>query len=318
MVHHQLLGWVSNVFDPIVRSDEAAKGIDVVAVGNATTDYVLAFSAPLQPGRKLVANSMMMVAGGEAVNAGITMAALGLRVNFVGRFGSDEAGRGQVKALTDAGCLLEGSVVIENAAHHFAAVLVSGDGERSIITSKPDELVPSVDQLTPSLMQRTRAFFSDGREPVITAHGAQLAKSSGVRVFLDAEAPELLADVLLHVDELIVPAHVITEFSGYSDVDVAMEMAAQLGPSVVIVTMGEGGSIACSSVGEQWFQAAQPTNVVDTTGAGDGFHAGYIAGRLRGLSVPDSMSLGSKIAATVCAHSGPRAPRQSLLECDVQ
>lgn len=299
--------------DDLVPPTARPRGYDVIAVGNATTDYVLSLPRPLLSGQKLVALSMLVATGGEAVNAAITMAALGLDVNFVGRFGSDEAGKEQAETLRRAGCTLEGSQVMDGVAHHFAAVLVGRDsGERSIVTSKADELTPSANQLTPSLMAKTAAFFSDGRETDITVRGARMGREHGARVFLDAESHDILAAVLEDVDELIVPAHVVTGYTNTADVEEATVKMACLGPHVVVATMGERGSVACADSGKSWFRHAPSVRAVDTTGAGDGFHAGYMAGRLRGMSVSQAMSLASTVAARVCERPGPRVPAVCL------
>ena len=302
------------LFDSAIYPTEyGSRDFDLIAVGNATTDHTLFTPGVVAPGRKAVAASMLVVAGGEALNVAVAASALGLRANFVGRFGSDESGADQRHFLEINGCTTEGSATIPGAPHHFATIIVDQhSGERAIVTHKDTRLTPSLEQLPAELMRRSRAFFSDGREAAFTLHGLTVASKSATYTFLDAEESTWLHEALPFVNELIAPARVILAAAQMADLTEAMNQLASCGPAIVIATQGAQGATAVSHRGEVHEQPSIRVQAIDTTGAGDAFHAGYIAARLAGWPVPHAMNLGARTASITCEHAGPRAPFDSL------
>jgi fructoselysine 6-kinase len=104
--------------------------------------------------------------------------------------------------------------------------------------------------------------------------------------------------------------------SGFTDLDVAFGSVGEGGDArdwaraaladgarTAVVTRGAAGAIA--SDGTRWFeQAAIPTDVVDTTGAGDAFIAGFISARVEAVALPAALERGARWAAAVCGHRG--------------
>jgi sulfofructose kinase len=255
----------------------------------------------------------MKTVGGEALNAAVTMAILGARVRFIGCFAADGHCADQREILEQSGCCLEGSVSVSGVSDHFAVILVEPDsGERSIVSYKDRRLSPTLDQLPAEIIGSARAFYSDGREPELTAHGLQFARDLGVQTFLDAEAADEVSELLALVDELIVPIHVVTSLGRRTDPLTAAERVLAAGPRVVVVTMGAAGSLVVSREGERCHVPSMPATMVDTTGAGDAFHGAYVHERLRGQSASSSARLGARAAAIACEYLGPRAPADRL------
>ncbi|MCO1575935.1 PfkB family carbohydrate kinase [Crossiella sp. SN42] len=281
---------------------------DVVVVGNATIDYTLRIGAALHPGHKQVAHELARAVGGEATNACLVMSALGLRTNFVGRFGADPDGEQHRRFLLDHGCAVEGSILVPGADHHFAAVVVDGNGERTIVTQKNPALTPDNTQLPPSLLRRCHAFFSDGREAEFSRYGLAAAKGLGVRTFADAEDADWLGAALADIDELIVPEHVAVRFAGTEVIEDAARKLLADGPEVVVVTLGARGSVVADADGRVEQVPAAPATVVDSTGAGDAFHGAYVAARIAGLAPAKAAVVGAVAGAATCEHVGPRAP----------
>jgi sugar/nucleoside kinase (ribokinase family) len=92
---------------------------------------------------------------------------------------------------------------------------------------------------------------------------------------------------------------------GTEDFEVALGLAAAQVPTLV-VTRGEHGAVAVQD-GVRSQVAAEPVDqVVDTTGAGDLFAAGFLAGQAQGRSVADSLTMGAICAAEIISHFGPR------------
>jgi sugar/nucleoside kinase (ribokinase family) len=122
----------------------------------------------------------------------------------------------------------------------------------------------------------------------------------------DAEdASSETAALLPHLTSLIAPREVILALGRSSDVVTAARTLFADGPAVVVATMGAQGAEGVTASGEHQRVPAVPCEVVDTTGAGDAFHAGYVAAALRGSRFAACIEFAARVAAAKCETSGP-------------
>jgi sugar/nucleoside kinase (ribokinase family) len=135
---------------------------------------------------------------------------------------------------------------------------------------------------------------------------AAWAKESGVCTVLDIDEPSIGIDDLLKLtDVLIAGAEFPAKLTGKSDLRAALRDIAARGPWFVGVTLGAGGALALVR-GQFHYVPAFRLPVVDSTGAGDVFHAGSIFGLLRGWPVEDTMRFAAAAAALKCGKLGAR------------
>jgi sugar/nucleoside kinase (ribokinase family) len=300
---------------------------DVVVIGNVTVDHVLTMVGPPPRGDKAYASALSAYPGGQAANAAYTMAGLGLSVRFVGRFGEDAAGRASWNSLVEAGCDLTGSVLVEGCPHNFAVVMVdSGTGERSIVTHCDARLSMPPDALAPGLFADVRAFYTDGTQPSASLRGLRLARDVGAMTIADAESHAgWLSQALPWLDELIAPNHVLLQLAGRAhetpDGELfppaeLLESITRRGPRTVVATAGAAGctALVANSATTSIFVQAQEIRPLDTTGAGDAFHGGYVTARLRGLRPRRALEFATAVAAAACATAGPRTAMDRLHE----
>jgi sugar/nucleoside kinase (ribokinase family) len=288
--------------------------VDVLVLGNTTADRVMVVDGPWRAGTKAVAAGSRVVPGGEGANVAVTLAALGLRVHYLGRFGDDDAGAASRAALADAGCVLDGCVTVAGCPHHHAVVVVDrATGERSIVSHRDPRLDLPPDAVEPAWVERVGALSTDGQESAPSLAAAKLAREAGATVFADAErGDDALADLLPWVDELVVPLTVLRQLAGREATDEkVVHAAARRGPRVVVGTAGADGCLAFADDHDHdrhhvAHVPAQPAAVVDTTGAGDAFQAGYIAARLGGARLEPALRFASTVAARKCGVAGPR------------
>jgi sugar/nucleoside kinase (ribokinase family) len=107
------------------------------------------------------------------------------------------------------------------------------------------------------------------------------------------------------IDILFANEAEIATLSGIENFDEAVAWAAPQVPTLV-VTRGEHGAVAMQGAERASVPAEPVAKVVDTTGAGDLFAAGFLAGQAEGRSLTDSLTMGAVCAAEVIAHFGPR------------
>jgi sulfofructose kinase len=288
--------------------------IDVVCVGDNTLDHVFFTPSGWTPNDKVTARAHTTSAGGQAANAAWTLAALGRRTHYVGVFGDDEAGRVSRQSLIEAGCELDGSVIVAGCPNHVATIVVAEDAaERSIVEYHDARISLDGVEIQEFWFSRARALYVDGYEPGAATRFARFAKSAGVPVYADLERDGAPArELVREVDELIAPRSVLEQLAATSDRQEIVRRVTAMGPSVVIGTEGAAGAFAASRGEPVSLVPAPRVTVADPTGAGDAFHAGYVAARLDGCDPGSAARFGAALGAAKCEHIGPRLPRRAL------
>jgi sugar/nucleoside kinase (ribokinase family) len=312
--------------------------LDVLAIGNAIVDVIAdaddAFLArqgmhkgamqlideaeaerlygEMGPGREL--------SGGSAGNTAAGIAALGLKAGFVGQVATDQLGGIYAHDITSVGVEF---VVAPRAAVGATArslILVTPDAQRTMNTFLGAAQMLGPDAIDPARVEEAKIVYLEGylwdppaaRAAMEKAMAA--ARSAGTRVAFTlsdtfvvdrhrADLNRLLEQ--RQIDILFSNEAEITHLAGTDDVERAI---AAVAPSVgtLVVTRSEHGAIAMRD-GERASVPAEPIEaLVDTTGAGDLFAAGFLAGEARELGLEQSLKLGAICAAEVIQHYGAR------------
>lgn len=283
---------------------------EIVGLGMVTID-VLA-TVPHLPGHDEVFEiPLVEVHGGGPVASALAAAArLGTRCAVVGSVGDDTWGDWIAAGLTDVGVDVSHLYRRAGSASPRAVVLVEGGaGRRSIMYSLGDSLHLKVDEVPWELLRSARALHLDGVHPAAALVAAREARSKGVIVSYDGGAGPFwpgLDELLPLVDVLIVAKDFATRATGLDVVTDAGRSLSRWGARHVVVTDGAEG--AWSWVGERtWHQPAFHVDVVDTTGAGDAFHGGYLHALLAGEDAARCLRFASAVGALACTRLGGRA-----------
>jgi sugar/nucleoside kinase (ribokinase family) len=289
-----------------------AGDLDLLVLGDAKPDLIV--SADRLPefgeGERLVQGSVLTLGGSGGI-AACGAAALGLRVAFVGVVGDDAFGRFVVESLGSHGVDTTG-VVVDTELTTGLSIVVKRDEENEAVMTD----VGTVSALHESHVDRS--VLSSSRHVHVASLYLQEALRSGIReLFEEAHHSSAstsvdpnrdptgnwdggLFDLMSETDILFANSVEIRAITGVDDVDVAAQALAERG-AVVAVKFGQGGGLAMW--GDQVVRLeAIPIDVVDTTGGGATFAAGFIAGRLRGWSLERCLSL-----AVACASLSTRA-----------
>ncbi len=159
-------------------------------------------------------------------------------------------------------------------------------------------------------VRAARVLLVDDHEPLAASAAARAAREAGVRTVIDVEKLRPGTEELLqHIDILIASETFPYELTGLSDLGSALrEMARRFEPVLTCATLGPKGSLAL--VGDRELRTpAFDVHVVDTTGAGDAFRAGFIAGWLRAgdhASIQEVLRYAHGVAALNCRGLGAR------------
>lgn len=237
------------------------------------------------------------LAGGNALNVAVGLAAAGLDSHYLGAVGEDEDAELILAGARSAGVDV-GRVRRLALPTGVTLVRLGSDGDRAFIEER---------------YGASAAYRADAGDVAFLSgcswvHCANLAEPSALADRLDGAA--ISYDFALEHDgpmlDQLAPRLAIAFFSG---AELSREQAAEVaqraveaGAALAVVTRGRSGSMALNSRVVE--VAAEPVDVVDTLGAGDALIAAVIAARLRGLELEEALAAGSAAAARACTHHG--------------
>lgn len=257
--------------------------------------------------------------GGSVANTIAHVGDLGLKGTFLGKVAGDELGRVFRGDMARLGIEVPVPDQGDGTATGHCVVMVTPDGERTMSTflgacerlapeDMPDALPPETEIL---LIEGYHFDTPKGAENV--AHAVELARGVGARVALtpsdagcvDRQRAPMLALIEGACDILIGNEVELAALSGAEDPMSALKWAMEHVGTVALTRSANGALVAENGAVSE--VAAQPVaKVVDTTGAGDAFAAGFLVGLARGEDVAAAGRLGAQLAARVIGHFGAR------------
>jgi sugar/nucleoside kinase (ribokinase family) len=315
---------------------------DVAAIGNAIVDVIAQSSDAFLADEGLVKGSMMLVddaraselyprmgkpveaSGGSAGNTVAGIASLGGRSVHIGKVADDALGRVFAADMEAIGAHFSGGVLKNGAPTGRCLINVTPDGERTMCTALGAAALLDPDDVDPAVIEGSSIVFLEGylfdpppaRRAFAKAAGLARASSRLVALTLsdsfvvDRHRAGLVAFTDAEVDVLFANSDEITSLFETEDFDAAV--AAIRGRcSIAAITRGDKGSVVVTRDQVHHIEAVPVEKVVDTTGAGDQYAAGFLFGLAQGLSLPHAGRLGSLCASEVISHYGPR-PQVSL------
>lgn len=292
----------------------------VVVVGDLMTDVVTRVDDPLNLGSDTAATVRTRL-GGAGGNVAAWLAVQGIPCTFVGRVGDDPFGREAVAALRSAGVTTRVGVD-PHAATGACVVLVGRDGERTMLPDAGANSTLTPDDLPLDGIRRAGHVHVSGytllnpgsRDTGTTALAVARAAAVSTSVDASSAAPleavgsEAFIALTRDVDLLFVTVDEAEVLCGSRDPAVVVARLSAHYPQVVL-KLGRSGAWWCAADGRPTrTTAAVPAcgAVVDTTGAGDAFAAGYLASTLNGADVDDALANGCRLGAEAVTRQGAR------------
>ena len=286
---------------------------DVVGFGFNTRDHVCVVAQPPRIDGKQQLRTYAEMPGGQVPTALVALQGWGLRTAYVGPFGDDDGGRAQRAALSAAGVDVSACRTRRGVASQTSVILVDErSGERSVLWTRPPALALRPDELDRATLAAGRALLLDGADAETALLAAACARDIGALVMLDVDDAGPQTDALLALsDAVIVSEQFPRRLTGSADLRAALRRMVARGPRLVAATLGAGGAVAC--LGKRlWYVPPFRVAVVDSTSAGDLFHAGCLYGLLQGWAVTRSLRFASAAAALACQTLGGRSSVPTL------
>jgi sugar/nucleoside kinase (ribokinase family) len=287
------------------------RDLDVVVICEINVDIVVTgLEGPPKFGAELQVGNVVLAAGSSGVLTATGLAALGLRVGVCGMVGDDVFGRYMLGHFDRWGIDRTGVVVRDSVATGASVILTNPD-DRAILTNPGAMAVFTGGDLRQDLVRRARHahfssyFLQTGLQPELIellrslhSHGLTISADTGHD---PAECWE--TDSLLDNVDLFMPNEV--EALALTNQPTARGALAELAHRVPWVAIKCGGNGALAAHGEERLEAPGfSVAVVDTTGAGDAFDAGFLSGWLAGRDLRTCTRMGNACGALTAAHLG--------------
>lgn len=316
---------------PVARFDVTAIGNAIVDVMAPASDADLAALGLAKGGMTLVdearAHALYQamgpareISGGSAANTLAGLAALGATCAFIGQVADDQLGEVFAHDIRAGGIAYATPVRGGEPSTARCLIFVTPDGQRTMNTFlgasqflPPAAVDPAV--IADSAVLYLEGYLWDPEEPRRAMREAiAVARAAGRKVAFTLSDAFVIARhgddfrALIDagaIDVLFANEHELAALTGCADFHAGMDALAPKVP-VLVVTRSEKGAHARAGGVEAHVPATPVARVVDTTGAGDLFAAGFLFGMVRGLGLETCLSLGAACAAEVIAHYGAR------------
>jgi sugar/nucleoside kinase (ribokinase family) len=316
--------------------------IDVVGIGNAIVDvlahapdeFLIRHELP-KGGMRLIDerqadalyNAMgpgVECSGGSAANSMVALASLGGQAAYIGRVRDDALGKVFRHDIRAAGVRYDSSPQAQGPATARCLVLVSPDAQRTMNTFLGASTDFGADDLDPTLVGAAKICYLEGYlwdKPAAKAafrralaiaheHGRRVALSLSDAFCVDRHRAEFLALVADHVDVLFANEAELKSLYQVDDFDAALQRV-RAHCEIAALTRSEKGSVVLSQDELHVVDVAPVARVVDSTGAGDFYAAGFLYGLTHGFDLARCGRLGALAAGEVISHFGAR-PESAL------
>lgn len=286
--------------------------VDLVGVGLNATDTLIPLAKYPRAGSKVEYRTVSVLPGGQVATTVVACQRWGMQTRYVGKLGDDDAARLHQRAFADAGVEAQ-LITVPGGASPQSLILVDGEGERTVLGRRDDRLILQPEELDREWIVNARVLHVDGYDTAAATLAARWAQEAGIPVVADLdELYPNVEELLMHIDYLIVSRDFPCRLMKEADLEEALRrMQRRYGCRLAAATLGHDGVLAWD--GRQLLHApAYHVPVVDTTGAGDIFHAGFIYGLLQDWPLKRQLDFACAAAALNCMAAGARGGIQPL------
>jgi len=290
--------------------------VDLVGVGLNATDTLIPLASYPERGSKMEYRSETILPGGQVASTVVGCQHWGLQTRYVGKLGDDAAAALHHSAFAREGVETQ-IVTVPGGASPQSLILVDSLGERTVLNRRDDRLVLKPEELRREWIVNARALHVDGHDTAAATLAAGWAREAGIPVVADLDELYPGVEALLEkIDYLIVSRDFPCRLMAEPDLETALRgMQHRYGSVLAAATLGQDGVLAWD--GESFHHTpAYRVPVVDTTGAGDIFHAGFIYGLLQGWPLARQLDFACAAAALNCKGTGARGGIETVEEIE--
>ncbi len=310
---------------------------ELAAIGNALVDVLAHASDAFLVAEGMAKGNMTLIdenraqsvydkmpaavesSGGSAANTLAGFASLGGKAAFMGKVADDQLGKVFIHDLKAQG-VHYGTAPLQNGPETGRClILVTPDAQRTMNTFLGASVELGPDDVNEDIIKQSKIVYLEGylfdkpEAKEAFRRSAKIANEAGRKIALtlsdgfcvDRHRDDFRALVEDHVDILFANEEEIMSLYEVDDFEDAVA-AVRSHCGLVVITRGSKGSVVLEGDNRYDVAAAPLKELVDTTGAGDAFAAGFLYGHVKGWDLEECAKLGSKAASEVISHMGPR------------
>jgi sugar/nucleoside kinase (ribokinase family) len=291
------------------------KPFDVVGMGLNSVDFLCVVPEFPTLNSKMEILQFSKQGGGQVATAMVALSRWGIKAKYIGKVGGDELGQFSLRSIRQEEVDVSSVTTEPNTTNQFATIIVDrATGDRTILWNRDDRLMYREGELQEEEICSGKLLHLDGHDIHAAIQSASWAKEEGIPTVVDLDKAEpLTPELIKKIDFVITSSRFPTLFTGISDREKALVEMQRQAPGFLCATLGREGAIALVD-GEILHVKGFGVNAVDTTGAGDLFHAGFIYGLLQNWEVREILRFANGVAALKCGELGGRKGIPTLEE----
>ncbi|MFZ0424955.1 MAG: PfkB family carbohydrate kinase [Xanthobacteraceae bacterium] len=280
----------------------------ILCAGIIVLDEVFRVAEFPKPDGKVQAEGFFVVNGGCAANAAVAIARLGGRAALAGPMGGpageDDNGDRVLRALKREAVDCSACQRVDGLATALSAIVINAQGDRTIVTYRDERIATTAPADPDAVVAAADAVLADNRYPEFVLPICEAARRRGLPVVLDGDRPTFVEDPLFRLaSHVIFSSECLRETTGLADLGDGLRHIAQHTGAFLAVSNGPGDIVYLAG-GVLRTLPVFAVTAVDTLGAGDAFHGGFILGLAEGRDEVAAMRFAAAAAGIKCSRIG--------------
>jgi sulfofructose kinase len=237
----------------------------------------------------------------------VALSRWGIKTKYIGKVGGDDLGQLSLDLIRREGVDVSSVTEEPQAANQFGFIIVeASSGDRTILWDRDDRLMYRDGELRREDVCSGKLLHLDGHDIRAAIQCAEWARQAGIPTVLDADKLEpLTPELIKNIDVAVTSSRFPSLFTGISDREKALVELQKHTSAFLCTTLGPEGAMALVE-GETLYVKGFKIETVDTTGAGDVFHGGFIYGLLQNWEISEILRFANAAAALKCRDLGGR------------
>jgi ribokinase len=288
--------------------------VEIVSIGRINIDIIMNVKELPKPNQHVFSDQSNFSFGGSAANFAAQSAKLGVKTGLVSCVGNDLYGELALKGLQDAGVDSKGVLIIDNQPTGLFFLAQTPTKENVVFAEPGANRFLEKRLIEEDYMERARVLHIGGGYPMLMSRAIEFATTQGMIVSLDpgrASEEVKFKEILRKVDLLFVNQRELKEYFSISPKEKELREFAKTFPGIVIVKMGNQGSIATDGF-EYITSPIFEVPVADTLGAGDSFAAAFVTAWSRSENIEKALNFANAAASITIRTAGAQNGQPNL------
>jgi len=292
----------------------------VLCAGIIVLDEVFRVEEFPEPDSKVEAKGFFVVNGGCAANAAVAIARLGGRAALAGPMGGpagqDANGDRVLQAFAREKLDTTHCQRIDGLSTALSAIFVDAKGDRTIVTYRDERIATAVPADPDAIVAGADAVLVDNRFPIFVRPVCEAGRRRKIPVVLDGDKASVEDDPLFRIcSHVVFSSECLRTTTGVTDLSEGLKRIARHSDAFLAVSNGPGDIVVL----ERGVLRTVPVfqiRAVDTLGAGDALHGGFVLGLAEGLNTDEALRFGSAVAGIKCSRIGGSAGAPTRAEVE--